>query len=286
MPVLSTSGGMSAKGFGFSAEFLRTATSFITFSSTVSTNVTTTTTVPFGYNALHVQAAVGGGGGGLRGVDYDKAGGESAGSGGGSGAYISDKIFSVVAGETLTLVAGGLGVLNSGGYSNSGGNAGGNTSVTGSSTGPIFTLSGGTLATITSNGGGQGPLRQNTNGLAGTANIIALSISSGVFRNQSNIVVSVTTNTSGPVSTFNQSGNGANGILKNNCGGDNCGIVGGAGGPSYAGTIPGGTGQNPGVVSGTRGSGGGGGSSNAGGGPAASNGGPGEIIYRFLQVKQ
>jgi hypothetical protein len=276
---------MSAKGFGFSAEFLRTATSFITFASTESTNVTTTTTVPFGYNALHVQAAVGGGGGGLRGVDYDKAGGESAGSGGGSGAYVSDKIFSVVGGETLTLVAGGLGVLNNGGYSNSGGSAGGNTSVTGSSTGSIFTLSGGTLATITSNGGVQGPLRQNTNGLAGTANIIALSISSGVFRNQSNVVVSVTTNTSGPVSTFNQSGNGANGILKVNCGGDDCGITGGAGGASFAGTIPGGTGGSV-VTSGTRGSGGGGGASNNGGGPTASNGGAGQIIYRFLQVKQ
>jgi hypothetical protein len=29
------------------------------------------------------------------GADYDKAGGESAGAGGGSGAYISDKVFSV-----------------------------------------------------------------------------------------------------------------------------------------------------------------------------------------------
>lgn len=285
MPVLSTSGGMSAKGFGFSAEFLRTATSFVTLTTTLSTNVTATTSVPLGYNAIHIQAAVGGGGGGLRGVDYDKAGGESAGSGGGSGAYISDKIFSVVGGETLTLVAGGLGVLNSGGYSNSGGSAGGTTSVIGSNTGSIFTLSGGTLATITSNGGGQGPLRQNTNGLAGTANIVALSITSGVFRNQSNVVVSVTTNTSGPVSTFNQSGNGANGTLKGNCSGDNCGITGGPGGPSYAGTIPGGTGGSV-VTSGTRGSGGGGGSSNAGGGPTASNGGPGQIIYRFLQVKK
>jgi hypothetical protein len=285
MPVLSTSGGMSAKGFGFSAELLRPATSFITFASTVSTNVTATTTVPLGYNAIHIQAAVGGGGGGLRGADY-KASGESAGSGGGSGAFISDKIFKVVGGEILTLVAGGLGVANQGTYSNSGGSDGGNTTLSGVSTGAIFNLTGGSDSRILTNGAFAGPLRTNVQGFAGTANIIALSISSGVFRNQSNIVVSVTTNTSGPVSTFNQSGNGADGVFKQNCSGDNCGIVGGPGGPSYAGTIPGGTGENPGVVNGTRGSGGGGGSSNAGGGPDPSNGGPGEIIYRFLQVKQ
>jgi hypothetical protein len=52
------------------------ATSFVTVSATSTTNV-----VPQGANAVHIQAAVGGGGGGLRGVDYDKAGGESAGSG-------------------------------------------------------------------------------------------------------------------------------------------------------------------------------------------------------------
>jgi hypothetical protein len=35
-------------------------------------------------------------------LDYDKAGGESAGAGGGSGAYVSDKVFTVTEGETLT----------------------------------------------------------------------------------------------------------------------------------------------------------------------------------------
>ena len=64
MPVITTFGGMSARGFGFAGGFLLPATSFITFASTVSTNVTTTTTVPLGYNAIHIQAAVGGGGGG------------------------------------------------------------------------------------------------------------------------------------------------------------------------------------------------------------------------------
>ena len=78
-----------------------TATSFVTENSGSGTF-----TVPQGANAIHIQAGVGGGGGGLRGVDYDKAGGESAGSGGGSGAFISDKIFSVVQGETLTYAVG------------------------------------------------------------------------------------------------------------------------------------------------------------------------------------
>ena len=66
------------------------ATSFATLSSG-SGNFT----VPDQANAIHIQFAVGGGGGAAGGVSYDKAGGESAGAGGGSGAYISDKIFSV-----------------------------------------------------------------------------------------------------------------------------------------------------------------------------------------------
>jgi hypothetical protein len=66
------------------------ATSFVTLSSGSGTF-----TVPDGANAIHIQAAVGGGGGAMRGADYDKAGGESAGAGGGSGAYISDKVFTV-----------------------------------------------------------------------------------------------------------------------------------------------------------------------------------------------
>jgi hypothetical protein len=41
----------------------------------------------------------------IRGADYDKAGGESAGAGGGSGAYISDKIFTVTEGETINLTS-------------------------------------------------------------------------------------------------------------------------------------------------------------------------------------
>ena len=37
---------------------------------------------------------------------YDKAGGEQGGRGGGSGAYISDKVFAVTGGETLTATIG------------------------------------------------------------------------------------------------------------------------------------------------------------------------------------
>ena len=67
-----------------------------------------TFSVPLQANAIHIQAAVGGGGGAVGGADYDKAGGESAGAGGGSGAFISDKIFSVTGGETLTYSIGSL----------------------------------------------------------------------------------------------------------------------------------------------------------------------------------
>ena len=68
-----------------------------------------TFTVPQGANAIHIQAAVGGGGGAVTGADYDKAGGESAGAGGGSGAYISDKVFSVTEGETISYAVGSIG---------------------------------------------------------------------------------------------------------------------------------------------------------------------------------
>lgn len=59
-----------------------------------------TITVPTGYNALHIQYSVGGGGGATGGISYDKAGGESSGRSGGSGAYLSDVIFSVSEGAS------------------------------------------------------------------------------------------------------------------------------------------------------------------------------------------
>ena len=51
--------------------------------------------VPSGANAIHFEYAVGGGSGGYRGADYDKANGESAGPAGASGAYLSDVVFTV-----------------------------------------------------------------------------------------------------------------------------------------------------------------------------------------------
>jgi hypothetical protein len=287
MPVITTFGGMSARGFGlFSGGALQLATSFITI-----TAGTTTNTVPLGYNAVHIQAAVGGGGGAAGGVSYDKAGGESSGAGGGSGAYVSDKIFSVVAGETLTFVAGSGGAA--GNQSANFGqpkiaNPGTNTTLSGSTTGSIFSLTGGGGASGI-NGGVQGPLRTNIAGTAGAATISGTAITSGKY-NQSGVVVSVTTNTSGPVGTFNQSGSGAAGSNNGNCGGDNCQIAGSAGASSYAGNIAGGNGagiSGPAASPGTRGSGGGGGGAqNIGGGETAYQGGNGEIIFRFLQVKQ
>ena len=287
MPVITTFGGMSARGFGlFSGGALQLATSFITITATTSTNV-----VPLGYNAIHIQAAVGGGGGSIVGADYDKAGGESAGAGGGSGAYISDKIFSVVAGETLTLTAGAFGAANNntGAKFSVAASGGATTTLSGSTTGSIFSLTGGGGSSGLG-GGVQGPLRTNTAGTGGSATISGTAITSGNF-NQSGIVVSVTTNTSGPVGTFNQSGNGASGTNPGNCGGDNCQIGGGTGGASYAGNIAGGAGSPQGSSSqagaGTRGSGGGGGGAQVSGGSSfGNNGGNGEIIFRFLQVKQ
>jgi hypothetical protein len=288
MPVITTFGGMSARGFGlFAGGTLLPATSFITISSGTTTNV-----VPLGYNAVHIQAAVGGGGGSICGADYDKAGGESAGAGGGSGAYISDKIFTVTAGETLTFVAGSGGAANNnlGSKFSLSASDGNNTTLSGSITGSIFTLTGGGGSSGLS-GGVQGPLRTNTAGTAGADTISGTAITSGQFKNTSNVVVSVTTNTSGPVGTFNQSGNGAAGTNPGNCGGDNCQIGGGNGGASYAGTIAGGTGSPQGssaqAGAGTRGSGGGGGGAQVSGGSSfGNNGGSGEIIFRFLQVKQ
>ena len=72
-------------------------------------------------NAIHFQFAVGGGSGGVGGAHYDKAGGESAGAGGSSGAYISDKVFTVTGGETLTVTAGAGGTASGNGYNETAG---------------------------------------------------------------------------------------------------------------------------------------------------------------------
>jgi hypothetical protein len=255
------------------------------------TSGTSTFTVPEGANAIHIQYAVGGGGGAAGGVSYDKAGGESSGAGGGSGAYISDKILTVTEGETITYAIGGGGAPGNQ-TSNFGqpktGSAGTNTTLSGSSTGSLFSLVGGGGASGT-NGGVQGPLRTNTAGTAGAATISGTAITSGNFTDTNYSVQNVTSNTSGPVGTFNQSGNGAVGGNNGNCGGDNCQIAGSDGADSYAGNIDGGNGVGiggPAATVGTRGSGGGGGGAqNVGStGETGFAGGAGELKYRFINV--
>jgi len=265
------------------------ATSFVELTSGSSTF-----SVPDGYNAIHIEYAVGGGGGAAGGVGYDKAGGESAGAGGGSGAYVSDKIFSVTEGETITYSIGSGGAPGNQ-TANFGqpriADAGTNTTLSGSTTGSLFTLGAGGGSSGTG-GGVQGPLRTNTAGTAGTATIDGTEVTSGIFADSDNSVQNVTSNTSGPTSTFNDSGNGAVGDLSGsgNCVGDNCRINGNDGADSYDGNILGGAGGSSvgagtAGTAGTRGSGGGGGAAQVNSGSTqGAAGGDGEIKYRFLQV--
>ena len=268
-----------------------------------------TATVPTGANAMHVQFAVAGGGGGCGGADYDSVGGESAGGGGGSGAYVSDKVFTVVAGETITFTVGAAGTgvdisvqlaaaSGRAGQFNSSldqvATAGGTTSASGSSTGAIFTLTGGGGASGI-NGDVAGPLRTNAAGTAGAVSHIDTGLT-GTFTNASNAGANMTTLTSGPTGSFNDSGSGAAGSNNGNCSGDNCRIGGSTGGASYDGNISGGTGGSssgngtPGGA-GTRGSGGGGGAAQvtfpanqgSSGSTDGGNGGAGEIKFRFIR---
>ena len=267
--------------------------SFEATSYTLLSSGSSTFSVPAKANAIHIQYAVGGGGGAAGGADYDKAGGESAGAGGGSGAYISDKVFTVVEGETISYSIGSGGAA---GNQTSNfkqpriASAGTSTTLSGSTTGSLFTLGAGGGSSGTG-GGVQGPLRTNTAGTAGSAAISGTAITSGNFRDSDGTTKSVTALTGGPVGTFNQSGNGVTGGISgsNNCGGDNCQIGGSNGGTSYAGNISGGAGSPVGTstagAAGTRGSGGGGGGAQYG--PGSTNGGVGgngEIRYRFLKV--
>tara|TARA_R110000772_G_scaffold193208_1_gene304111 strand:+ start:231 stop:1157 length:927 start_codon:yes stop_codon:yes gene_type:complete len=248
-----------------------------------------TFTVPQGANAIHIQAGVGGGGGAVGGADYDKAGGESAGAGGGSGAYVSDKVFSVTQGETISYSIGTGGSGGGKGF-NVTASGGASTTLSGSTAGAIFTLGAGGGSSGTG-GGVQGPLRSNTAGTAGSASINGTAITSGTFRDSDGTTKNVTTLTSGPVGSFNQSGNGAVGSNNGNCGGDNCRIGGSTGATSYDGNVAGGSGgsssgSGTNGTAGTRGSGGGGGAAQVNGGSTiGAAGGSGEVRYRFLRVQ-
>ena len=295
--ALPSSGTIKLSDFYTLTKFL--AGSFTTLTSN------STATVPTGANAIHIEFATGGGGGGCGGADYDSVGVESAGAGGGSGAFISDLVFAVTAGETLTFTVGAAGVgvdIAAQKAAQTPGSreavfsasldqvatAGGTTKLVGSSSGTIFTLTGGGGASGI-NGDVAGPARTNIAGTKGEASGIS-AISSGTFTNSSNVGTNVTTLTSGPTGIFNNSGDGAVGGNNGNCSGDNCRIGGSTGAPSYNGNISGGTGGSSvgnGTAggAGTRGSGGGGGaaqtstfSTNGG------NGGAGEIKFRYIRV--
>jgi hypothetical protein len=251
---------------------------FTLFNTTAFSQTTGSVTVPTNANAFHIRFAVGGGSGGVGGAEYDKAGGESAGAGGASGAYISDKVFTVTSGETLNINVGSAGAGTSGGYNTTAG-TGGNTTITSSSSGINITLQGG-IGGNGNSGGVQGPLRNNVASTGGTATISGTVLSSGTSVDG----LDITTFTSGPVGTFNQSGDGNAGTNPGNCGGDNCQIAGGTGGSSYGTAVSGGTGAPAGGsgTAGTRGSGGGGGGAQPQ--SAGQPGGAGEIEYRFLRI--
>jgi len=263
------------------------------FKATSYTTLTTPSTevVPNGANAIHIQQAVGGGSAGVNGGSYDKSGGESAGAGGGSGAYVSDKIFYVNAGETITFTVGEGGSGNTGSNPNFTANDGTDTSVSGSSTGSIAVLGGGTggYATGGSSSPNTGPLRTNFAAVGGTATLSA-SVTSGSFIENDGTVETISPSTSplsqGIVGVFDSGGNGValpippSGL---NCTPDDCTIFGTDGGASYDGNVNGGTPSGISGQPGSQGSGGGGGGHQPGVGPGGA-GGNGEIIYRYIKV--
>jgi len=255
-----------------------------------------TETVPDGANAIHIKQAIGGGSGGVNGGTYDKSGGESAGAGGTSGAYVSDKIFYVNAGETITFTVGQGGVQSNtfnpddNHFPNYIGDDGSDTTIVGSSSGNVAVLGGGNAGGSIggSNTPNTGPLRTNYAGTGGTATLSA-SVTSGNFIEANGAISAISPSTAslqtGIIGIFNQSGDGvAQAIPPNglNCGGDDCTISGQPGASSYDGNISGGTGNSgtPGTPGGTGAGGGGGGNPFSGGG----NGGNGEIIYRYIKV--
>jgi len=261
---------------------------FIIYDTTSFSTTTGTVPVPSLANAIHVEYAAAAGGGGSGGMDYDSRGYEDAGAGGGSGAFISDKVFSVTGGETLTIVtgtggAGGnpIGDPPGDGTSRSGGNGSAATTVSGTSSGSLFNLAVGIGATSTYNS-------VAVAGTGGLATISGTTLTSGTTVDG----LDITTFTSGPLSAFNQSGNGASGSGGNRCSGDNCNVGGADGADSYSGNVAGGTGGDAGNGGsyesgqvgnpGTRGSGGGGGGTEQGAPGGA--GAPGEISYRFLRI--
>mgnify|MGYP003110577737 FL=1 len=246
-----------------------------------------TLAVPALANAIHIKNAVAGGGGSMNGLGYDKAGGEQGGRGGGSGAFISDKVFAVTGGETLTATIGsGGGSGSSAGFNYTGSaGVGGNTSLSGSSSNQLFLLTGGSGSSF-ANGGVQGPIATQTSGSAGTATINATAITT--FTTTGGLTQGDSSFAQGRAGSFNSSGNGAQGFPQTGpstapfCGGDNCSIGGADGAPSYNGQVTGGAagGNLQNGTAGTFGAGAGGGGKERSG----ASGGDGEITVRFLRT--
>ena len=246
-----------------------------------------TLAVPALANAIHIKNAVAGGGGSMNGLGYDKFGGEQGGRGGGSGAFISDKVFAVTGGETLTATigtGGGAGTNPGFNYNASAGN-GGPTSLSGSTSNQLFSLGGGGGASY-SGGGVQGPNATQTSGSAGSATINATAITS--FTTTGGLTQGDSSFAQGRAGSFNSGGSGAQGFpqtspsLQPFCSGDNCSIGGADGAPSYNGQVAGGAaGANlQAGTAGTFGSGGGGGGKER----AGAAGGDGEITVRFIRT--
>jgi len=259
-------------------------TSFETFS----TAGNFTDRVPALANRIHIQKAVGAGGGGNKGQDYDKAGGEQGGPGGGSGGFVSDIVLAVTGGELLSLVVGSGGTAGTNSYTGGGPGPGQSTTLSGATTGPIFTLTGGGSGQVTG-GGVQGPLSTLTGGDAGTATVNVSRITSGTTVDGLNI----TTFTDGPRNAFNQVANGSAGNNGITYGGDNSNGVGAAGAASFvdlAGTAgSGGAAGNggspePGQTGGAGSQGGGGGGGGTEQGAPGGAGGDGIIVFRYLRI--
>ena len=254
-------------------------------SFTTASSGQSTFSVPANANAIHIQNAVAGGGGSMNGLGYDRGpDGEQGGRGGGSGAYVSDKVFTVVGGETLTaeVGTGGSAGTNPGFNYTASASAGTNTTLSGSSTGSVFSLAGGGGSSY-SGGGVQGPTAIQTSGSAGSATISS-SLSTGTTVDGINI----TSFNTGRAGSFNSGGDGAQGFPQTSpskdplCSGDNCSIGGANGAASYNGNEAGGAGGG----SGSSGSPGNNGSGGGGGGKEASGaaGGAGELSYRFIRI--
>jgi len=271
---------------------------------------TSTVTVPAGANAVYITNTVAGGGGGLRGQEHKDVG-EQPGDGGGGGAGITSAYFTVVAGETLTINVGHGGNDNhvSWSYPGVSGDApytqltnvtdgtGGTTSLSGSSTGNIFTLTGGTVGTSPNNGGAFKSLMQDNPGTGGTVTFHTTPLSSGTTTAGDSVSSASSSNGSdgadGPAVGENQRGAGGAG------GNSGLGSGSGAGAPASGALLNGsdganggggggGTAQNAGAITAITSSDGEFNTGGTGNGLSGSSlgglGGHGKIQYQFVRV--